>query len=206
MADIILACPHCGNRVTVSEFADPAQMTCRQCGRPFAQLRGPNPRFDTPEPQEPPAGPDDAGIEDEPPMDTIIARVQPRAPRRRVTYQMVCWMVFAGLAFLTALVRFGGLLTPDALDALKTYGPFAVLAMHLFVSARAFQDAVLTGVLCLLVPGYSLFYAFWTMDDYMARAVFGALLVAAGADTLAVIVRVAPLILPAMYNFLSEGL
>jgi len=207
MADITLVCPNCETEVTVSEFADPSRMTCRRCGSPFAQ---PDPKTaadpETTAARVSPALPEAAEEAEEPQIDTVIAKVQHRPRKRRVTYQMTCWMAFAGLTLIALVVRFGGLLTPDALDSLKTYGPLAVLAMHLFVSARAFQDAVLDGILCLLVPGYSLFYAFWHMEDYMARAVFAAALVLSGIDTLAVIIDVAPRILPGMYNFLSEGI
>ena len=32
MADIVLTCPQCGNRITISEFASPEFLKCSKCG------------------------------------------------------------------------------------------------------------------------------------------------------------------------------
>jgi hypothetical protein len=47
---------------------------------------------------------------------------------------------------------------------------------------KAFEDQVFQGILCLLVPLYSLYYAFGVMDSLYVRALIAAVLIGIGQD------------------------
>jgi hypothetical protein len=94
------------------------------------------------------------------------------------------WLVFGVLATVFAWVRYSpGVLPQHQLDLLIRGGVWALAFLHLSIVASAFSDESLQGVLCLLIPGYSLYYLFVQSDQFMVRAVAAALIVGFGWDT-----------------------
>jgi hypothetical protein len=208
MPDVEIECPTCGKCITVSEFVDLSQLVCRSCGTRFATETGDAPTDEgtagagnepTPHRHAPP--------QPAPPPVVIAAKVPPVARRRfRWSYQIKCWLVFAAIGALAALLRYGAVLGTDTAEFIARYGWLAVLALHLHITFTAFRDSILSGLLCMLVPFYSLYYVFWSFEDYMFRAVFAGILVGTGADTLGLAIEEAAKILPAMDDFLNRGL
>ena len=58
----------------------------------------------------------------------------------------------------------------------------ALLACHVTIVISAFSDETFQGMLCLLIPGYSLYYIFVISDEYFLRAITAALAMAFGLD------------------------
>lgn len=209
MPDVTIQCPTCGKTITVSEFADLSQLVCRGCGTRFA-ARSTDEELQAESPG--PAGAETAtapepAIPESPPL-VITAKVLPRPPRRgiRWSYQVKCWLVFACVGAAALLLRHGGVLNDEGVGLIVEYGWLAVLALHLYIVFTAFRDSILTGILCLLIPFYSLYYVFWSFEDYMFRAVFGGILLGTGWDTIALAFAHAAKILPAMNDFFTSGL
>jgi hypothetical protein len=208
MPDVVIECPTCGKSITVSEFVDLTQLACRDCGTRFTAEPADAPAGEHTPPvsvDPTPARPAEPAPEAAPVV--IAARVSPKQRKRfRWSYQLKCWLVFVVVGAAAALLRYGAILGADTVDFIMSYGWLAVLALHLHITLTAFRDSILSGLLCLLVPFYSLYYVFWSFEDYMFRAVFGGILVGTGADTLGLALEQAAKILPAMDDFFTSGL
>jgi len=97
----------------------------------------------------------------------------------------LAWLFFFLLAGFMAALRYGGLFSVQPL--LTAYGPWAILACHAVVILLAFDEDFFTGVLCILVPGYSLYYlVFRAGRPFFTALVFG-LLAGVGEDTYLVV-------------------
>jgi hypothetical protein len=92
------------------------------------------------------------------------------------------WLLFFGVGGGMWFLRYGDVLSADRMAVLITYGPYLVLFMHVALTLLAFQDTVFQGILCLLIPFYSLYYIFMVSDAFYIRALCGGLLVGLGAD------------------------
>jgi DNA-directed RNA polymerase subunit M/transcription elongation factor TFIIS len=213
MADITIQCPGCGKQLTVSEYVDRSMLTCRSCGTSFAEKEASHAsdqdadavssaaehasaQGDAPEPS--PLNP---------PPHTVIARVQQNKTKRfRWTYAATAWTVLGVLSAIALYIRFGGWLSEDDILWIESYGPLILLALHVFVVLKAFRDAVLQGVLCLLIPFYSIYYIMFLSYDYIARAIIGAALMGLGWDSMHVFFREAQAILPAIDEWLNSGI
>ena len=70
------------------------------------------------------------------------------------------WLWFLLLGGFMAAVRYGAFLGlySQYKSEFLLYGPYAVLALHAVATFLAFTDDLFAGVLCLLVPGYSLYF------------------------------------------------
>ena len=66
------------------------------------------------------------------------------------------WALFLALGVLTAGMRYSGWF--HLRYEMTQYGPWIVLVLHLVIVAIAFKEDLFTGVLCLAIPGYSLYY------------------------------------------------
>lgn len=207
MPDVTITCNSCGKSITVSEFVDLSQLVCRTCGNRFSA-----PVEDTVEEYEESDTSEHSSREPvvtitEPEPVVVIAKVTPHVRKGfRWTYQIRCWITFAFVGIVSLALRYGGLLGSDTLDSLVFYGPLVVFALHFYITFRAFRESVVSGILCLLVPFYSLYYTFWLFEDYMFRAVFAGILVGTGLDTLVVMRDNAEKILPAIDEFLNRGM
>lgn len=93
--------------------------------------------------------------------------------------QPAAWAMFLILGGLMAMIRYRGLWHLEY--EFRTYGPSVVLALHLAVVAMAFKEDLFTGVLCLAVPGYSLYYLLQSGHPFFSAVVFG-LLAGLGQD------------------------
>jgi len=57
--------------------------------------------------------------------------------------------------------------------------------LHLTVVVDAFSDNIMTGLLCLFIPFYSIFYLYSQCDSYVLRLAVGVLLAPFGWDGVA---------------------
>lgn len=209
MADVNVHCDKCGSTVTVSEFVDFESMYCRRCGEKLTRgtddsaksrlrIRSQQPeaapakpaarrgrRKPAPQPQEP---------EDQaPPAD-------PRADRQylpggqhasatykrkmRMTHMAASWILFVVLAAAMYLLRYTDTVASPWIDQVFAFGPYLLIALHIIILLQAFADSVFQGILCLLIPLYSLYYLFMVSDNFYLRAVVAGLLVGIGQDSM----------------------
>jgi hypothetical protein len=80
-------------------------------------------------------------------------------------------------------LRYGGFLPAEYLSWFPTYGPYAILVVHVILVLMAFKDGIFQGILCLLIPMYSFYYLFIVTDQFYFRAVVAGLLVGVGVDS-----------------------
>lgn len=201
MADITITCRHCGNRITVSEYVEAETLTCAKCREAVAVPRRVTEA--TPETKLKLAAPP-------PPTEEYLAQTAPARytkPSRRHRHRggsglrPSTWgyIMFVVLAVALAYLRF----IPDAMpstqrELLIKAAMAALVFLHVSVIAYAFADDALRGVLCAVIPGYSIYYLFAEADQYLLRAVVAALLLVFGVDTTQFVRRVS-------YNFYVDA-
>ena len=88
----------------------------------------------------------------------------------------------AALVYLRFFKGYTHFLAEDDLNLLQTGGALAILFFHLVIVIEAFTTDFLTGLFCLVVPGYSLYYLLTESDSFWLRAIVLALLAAFGLD------------------------
>lgn len=100
----------------------------------------------------------------------------------RMTVEIWALLLFLGLGSVMGYLRYGGILPLPYLRMMRDYAGVVLLVMHLAVTISAFKDSVFDGTLCLLIPGYSIYYMLLCTEDMFVRAVFAGLLVGFGHD------------------------
>jgi hypothetical protein len=192
MADITLTCGQCGNLITVSEYVEADTLVCAKCQQTVPVPRripeaSPAARLKLAAPPPPPSAP----LPDEAAPKRRAPRLR-RLRRRSRGIQPAVWgyVTFILLAAALVYLRF----YPDAMpgdrrEQLVTAAIAALGFLHVSVIAYAFADDAFHGVLCAIIPGYSVYYLYTQADQFLLRAVVGALLLAFGLDTLQFIRR-----------------
>ncbi len=198
MADMEIVCANCSRAFRISEFADPAQIRCPDCGTPPADGGPRRSDADAKPPLrlkkvEPPPPPSDPQAEaNQPPSQAELMR-EAFGPNRNVSSTrrfgperrqiLLAWLVFAGVAAVVYSLRFGRVLSGFGVDdLLRDYG-WTLLALAWLVSLTvAFAESLMQGVICLLVPGYFLYFLLMSDRIYLRATIFG-LLPGLGADT-----------------------
>lgn len=208
MADIDILCPHCNTVTSVSQFALTNVVTCKECGARLAkpvltdnqdrkqklQLRR----------RESEAASQNGG----PPG--YLASMKPPEPAKRkrgsrLSQYIGAWATAIVLGAVTGTLRYGGFLDDRYIELIAQYGPIVLLAFHIMVCLKAFTDSPLQGLLCMLVPFYSLFYLFFISDDFYARAVLAGLLVGIGQDSAVAIAQMSGGVVEAVRAFIAAG-
>ena len=218
MADITITCGTCGNRITISEYVDAEFMTCMKC------------RTKVPIPRKPPEQAPAAQLKlaagmrgamepatDEPHKGpTLIEEVQQNTPfmkrmrkqkRRTWTWGAtlaacgVCVALTAGLIYL----RFWAPLPPGKHDLVVNGALWLLALMHLSVIVAAFTEDIFHGIMCALIPGYTIYYLFFHVDRYFQRAIVAALLLAFGIDAFRVVATFVHDTYAGISTWLDEG-
>jgi len=195
MADIQITCPKCSKTVTVSEFTDPANLTCHACGEPLKkpdllpkQKSKPTAKKAAIEETnaETAQTPEGQGVGGNWQL-TQQAAIKKRPKERfHMSPPIWGWVIFVFLGGLMAYLRYFGGFLADNTDMIRTYGPIVVITIHVMIVVKAFRDSVFQGVLCFLVPLYSLYYLFFVADDFYLRGITGGLLIGIGQESAAV--------------------
>jgi hypothetical protein len=211
MADIELQCPVCDKTTMVSEFADPERVLCSACGKklnlPSPSASGKSNRgIRMAVKSEAEAGSDSES--DSPAEWRFVTQTRIRQePEKKVWVgpAVRAWLVFAVLASVMTGLRYYGWLPPSALAHFKTGAPIVYGAFHLLITLKAFKDSVYNGTLCLLLPPYSIYYAFLVSDDFYLRAVFGGVLAGIGWDSFLFFQEVLVDFIEAAHRFVQGG-
>jgi len=180
--------------MTVSEFVDIEQMTCNACGEP---LKKPEtaPALQKTKPsikktlslanKEPETKPDEST---EPTKWQISQKaLKDSRPKEETHSSHLMWssLIFFILGGVMLYLRYCGgyLSTKSSIDMIRVYGPIAFIIIHIIIIIKAFKDTVFQGVLCMIIPFYSIYYLFAVSDDFYMRAIVGGLMVGIGQDT-----------------------
>lgn len=186
MADISVTCAHCGAETVISEYVDPNLVSCPKCGEklsvPQAEILTPRP---PPREEKAPTGPS--------PLErTTVAAAQASIARRARVHKrkriiswtpsvMTTWIIFFVVTLILCALRYW-LLGKSDRDVLVYGGLVCLFVLHLTVVVDAFADNIMTGLLCLIIPFYSLFYLFTMCDSFVLRIAVGVLIIPFGPD------------------------
>ncbi len=132
-------------------------------------------------------------------------RPEVKPERSSVSHAAIAGALFLALGGGLGYLRYGGCLRPDLLALSAEYSWIVFLTLHSIVVLKAITENMLQGILCLLVPGYSLFYIFAVSDNFYLRAVFGGLLVGIGQDSAIKLNMYASQIASVAHGFIAEG-
>ncbi len=184
MADINVKCSKCDAISAISEFIDEDYATCKSCGakldltknkdelKPINKLRLKKKEM-----------PVEGGKESE--MASYFKPPKPIKQKKDFTIgqHIIAWGLFLGLGTLMFFIRYKEFwLNNTQREIMATYAPLVVVAFHVLIVLKAFNDNILHGILALLVPGYSFIYLLFISDDFYARATFAGLMVGLGKD------------------------
>jgi hypothetical protein len=193
MADITITCAACGKVNAFSEFVSSEAFKCRGCGGPLSRPAGVD-GGERAKTKFSPMGIDlDTQARAE--ADSQEAR-DPRPEQKNVSgrhtkavvrHHWYAWALFFFLGAIAAYLRYGGGLSKVHLGLLAEYAIFGAFALHILIILKAFEDSVFQGILCLLIPLYTVYYIFSVSDAIYLRAVAGAVLIGIGQDAAVVL-------------------
>jgi len=115
------------------------------------------------------------------------------------------WILFIVIGGAAGFARYGGMLQQEYLDYIPKYGPLLVIALHIVVLLKAFTDQIFHGILCLLVPPYSMYYLLGISDDFTLRAVVAGLLVGIGQDSFLVFQEYGSALYQSISGWIASG-
>jgi hypothetical protein len=211
MADISISCPSCGTQITISEFVEAESLVCAKCKAkvPVPKRQPPPPASAglklAPLEKLPPApiAPEPGKRDRQKGSDRgVVVHTAPgsaadgfqkylpaakRAARRRRSGPLIGlilpWIVFVVLGLALAWARYWpSALPPKHFDWFVTGGLWVLVAFHVTVIVDAFGDEAFQGVLCVLVPGYTIYYLFTHSDKYYLRGIAAAFLLVFAVD------------------------
>ena len=205
MADIIITCQNCGNAIPVSEFVDVNLLVCMKCKSKVTvpdreaepvpvthklKLAVEKPPEPLPQPVTTPVSNKKSKTQAKPLQPNGVSQYLPkakkRAQKRRATVfeaKVLPWLLFFILTVILCWLRYmPGALPADILKTFTSAGVLALLFFHITIICYAFGDDAFYGILCLIIPGYSLYYLYIQADQMILRSVMGALMVAFGWD------------------------
>jgi len=202
MSDIVVTCAKCGNNITISEFVTAETITCLKCKWQVPiPVRKPDLaatsklKLAIAKPPEPPPTPviptqfnrKKARAESQNDVLKYLPQGSKRKTRtRKITIfeiKVLPWLVFIVLLLVLGWIRHvPGVLAPDTHQMFIKSGVWALVLMHVAVVLLAFGDDVFSGVLCSIIPGYSVYYLFTQADQILLRGLVAALLIVFGWD------------------------
>lgn len=120
-----------------------------------------------------------------------VQQFLPQAGKKRIRARKVSafevkvlpWILFFALLLIFGWMRYiPGALAPDILPLFIQGGVWALLLLHLAVICLAFSDDSFCGILCVIIPGYSIYYMFIQADQMLLRGLVAALMIVFGWD------------------------
>jgi len=200
MADVMATCTECGAEMKVSQFADPEQVKCKECGGKLQipeQVLRRSERYQKQQKKD--ADPISPLVamhrQQQQQRSTVTAAydvskhtMKRRAKGTRIWVwtpnKLTLLIIFiVGTGILSAL-RFLPFLGDEDLQAYRHFGAMAIGVAWLIVSVDAFHDNVMHGLLCIFVPFYFLYYLYSQCDSFLLRVGVGILLIPFGIDAL----------------------
>lgn len=194
MADIMLTCPKCQNKTTVSEYISEQKVPCASCGQEIAvperkkSVSGLKLR-QSPAPAAPPPSEQPEQVKTKAAVVTATVKrksaFQDREKRRIKTNLAVIalsWVAFVVLALVLGYIRFFSGIPGIEPKELEKYGLIAIGICYVLIIVLALKDNMFDGLLCIVVPMYPFYYLFMVSSLVYVRAIVGAILLAFGYD------------------------
>lgn len=205
MADIVVTCGQCGNNIPISEHVTAEVITCMKCKaqvpiparEPALPAAMSKLKLSVAKPPEPPA---ETPAQPPAKFDKKKARAEgkknvqqylPQAGKKRIRARKVStfevkvlpWILFLVMLLVLGWMRYiPGALAPDILPLFIKGGIWALLLLHFSVICLAFADDAFCGILCIIIPGYSIYYMFIQADQMLLRGLVAALMIVFGWD------------------------
>ena len=191
MGDVSVKCSQCGREVMVSEFADPAALSCPDCGTKMALAAA----------QKPTQRPTTVFRKKEEPVPTTppLSRRDRKKRRRRrqkaqreptlvqfgnwrMSHNIAAWALFLVLGGILGWLRYGDAITARGMEEFQLYGMVGIGVLYCVAIVEAFSEDTFDGILTLFVPPFTIYYVFGKSDSFYLRSLLGAFLVAFGGD------------------------
>ena len=210
MADISITCQKCGTKTTISEFADDSNLKCNSCNEALekpgglvqdatkhktadivapipskSKLRVVRRKKKTAEAEsqsslkniveEAESNNDETG-------DKLKLRPKVKAKKSGINHTILAGLLFLVLGVGSGYLRYGDLLPDNIIVLSVQYSWIVFLVFNVMITLKAMTDNIMQGILCLLIPGYSLFYLFAISDNFYLRATVAGILIGIGQD------------------------
>lgn len=213
MADVQITCPKCSTTLTISEFADAGNLVCRSCGEPLKKPESPKQKSkaaaiktaSAETLQETSQTSEGQSLGGNWQVTQTAARIKRPKQKFHMTPGIWAWVIFIILGGIMAYLRYGGGFLGENTAMIYMYGPIVVATIHLMVVLKSFKDSVFQGVLCLLVPGYSLYYLFLVADDFILRGIAGGIFVGIGQESFKFFLDEAHIIIKMINDWIARG-
>ncbi len=227
MADIELICTNCGREMTVSEYVDFSELACKGCGspmktpdepedvaqkRPTIQTRTYTPSIHEPDPDSDEEADGDEIEHSDLQSTMITARENMRSRSKKGMPSGKKHIMATGATFLAIGLIFGSLrwVIADQLDSdlaftIKTGVLYALGALHVATVILSFKEDVFQGMLCSVVPLYSVYYLFMVQDNFWIRSIAGGMLVGYGYDAAIAMYVIGGGMFDTIDSFISTG-
>lgn len=235
MADINITCDKCSKETTISEFVDDSNLKCHSCGEALEKPGGliqaaikdkasasddmsPTPsksKLRVARRKKTTAITEEEGqaslkqivaqTEDENEEGSLTLRPKVKVKKKGTNHIILSGLLFLVLGCGTGYLRYRADLPQNILDLSIQYSWIVFLAFQGMITIKAMTDNIMQGILCLLIPGYFLFYLFAISDNFYLRAVLAGLLVGIGQDAAAELKIQAGYIAKIASDFIESG-
>ncbi len=122
-----------------------------------------------------------------------MLKLHPKIKRKTKGVNQTLWafLLFGLLGIVTGYIRYGGdvnlladmpRIPPTVVERLMYFAWAGILGLNLVVVLKALSDNMFQGILCLLVPGWSIYYLLLISDNFYLRAIVFGLLIGIGQD------------------------
>lgn len=136
-----------------------------------------------------------------------------KTKRKGTSHTLLAFLLFAVIGAATGYLRYGSEMKlpgsehlPVALIMdLMQYAWGGILLLNLVVVLKAMTDNMFQGILCLLIPGWSIVYLLFISDNFYLRAIFFGCMVGIGQDGSAQLYEIAASAMNAISNFINTG-
>jgi len=122
-----------------------------------------------------------------------------------INHALLAGLLFVVLGAGAWYLRYGHVLPDDILAYSAKYSWIVVLAINFMIVLKAMTDSMLQGILCLFIPGYSLYYLFVVTDEFYLRALIAALLIGIGQDAALELQKRGNAIFQSVTHFMETG-
>lgn len=136
-----------------------------------------------------------------------------KTTRKGTSHTLLAFLLFVVIGTVTGYLRYGSEMKlpgsehlPVALIMdLMQYAWGGILLLNLLVVLKAMTDNMFQGILCLLIPGWSIVYLLFISDNFYLRALFFGCMVGIGQDGSAQLYDIAASGMNAISNFINTG-
>ncbi len=118
-----------------------------------------------------------------PPPPSAPLELHPKKKHNKplVSQPLLALLVFLLVGGISGFLRYGGILPPDLLGLVLPHAWMGVLFLHIVITIKALSSDMMQGILCIVIPGWSLIYLVLS-DQFFLKAIILGILVGIGED------------------------